>query len=224
MEGVLNQEDDNIVWFHSSNGNSQLKLAWNMCRNKNVALGFAKNVWHHCVPLKWSFLLWKALRACFPLDDCLVKLGFCIVSRCGCCCYYIETTSHVFVNSEIARQVWGHFEDLCHINCNGTFLQQRLILCGSKRLGLLAIKPYYLLLQYVIYWELWLNRNGGKYEGKTRIANQIILNVKSSLGAILFGHPLLKKRSFADTFILQQLHIFVPTFIGNAWSLIRSPS
>lgn len=69
MEQVLNQEEDRCVWVGSSDGQFTIKSAWNMSRAKRISVvGFAQYVWHHCVPLKWSFLTWRAFQNCLPLD------------------------------------------------------------------------------------------------------------------------------------------------------------
>lgn len=124
MERVLNQEANRCVWTCSSDGNFTIQTAWEMCRTHGHGVGCAKSVWHHCVPLKWSFLTWRAIHSRLPLDDCLIRKGFQLVSKCGCCINsQVETIHHVFVNCPTARQVWATFEDICDITCVGFLLQ-----------------------------------------------------------------------------------------------------
>ena len=83
--------------------------------------GLSKYVWHQCVPLKWSFLTWRALQNNIPLDDCLVKRGFSMVSKCACCASpQVQTISHVFITRPVSIEVWDYFDQLMSIRGNAS--------------------------------------------------------------------------------------------------------
>ena len=64
--------EDLCVWTCSSDGCFSLKTAWEGVREKkNVADSF-QFIWHDIVPLKWSFISWRALQSSLALNDCLV--------------------------------------------------------------------------------------------------------------------------------------------------------
>lgn len=104
-----------------------MKSAWAICRQKDQLSTLSQKLWHHLVPLKWSFLTWRTINFGIPLDDCLINKGFHMVSKCICCePAYCETINHCFISSSSAQKVWAHFEDMLRINGSGNVLHQKL--------------------------------------------------------------------------------------------------
>ena len=78
-------KEDQCVWTCSFDGSFTLKTAWEGIKDKKNVLGSFKFIWHSSVPLKWSFVSWRALQNSLPLDDFLVRKGFQLASKCDCC-------------------------------------------------------------------------------------------------------------------------------------------
>ncbi|KAM7531551.1 hypothetical protein LguiB_034961 [Lonicera macranthoides] len=77
------------------------------------------------------------------------------------------------------------------------------------------------LIINAICWELWLNKNKGKFDGVFKGADQIIYYVKANLQAIFVGHHLLQKRTFADVVLLRNLHVDVLAIYNRGWIFTR---
>lgn len=60
------------------------------------------------LPLKLSFFAWRLLFNYLPIDTILQSRGFSLVSKCECC-GDVESAMHLFVEGDMAREVWDHF-------------------------------------------------------------------------------------------------------------------
>ena len=101
----------------------------------------------------------------------------------------------------------------------GSLLQNEVNAWWIQRIRSPCYKAILSLIPTSICWELWLNRNSGRFENIARVADQIVASIKDNVRAILSGHQLLQKRCFADTQILHQLQVQVPVLIVKPWIL-----
>ncbi|PNX67651.1 hypothetical protein L195_g055740, partial [Trifolium pratense] len=65
-----------------------------------------KAIWKLNVPPKHSHLLWRALNNALPVKNNLFKRGVRCDPLCPRCSNTLETTHHVFLECEWAKQVW----------------------------------------------------------------------------------------------------------------------
>ena len=72
---MLCDEEDKCVWIDVSNRKFSTKAAWEACRIKGNFLGLSKMMWHNVVLVRCSFLAWRAVKRCLPLDDCIIRKG-----------------------------------------------------------------------------------------------------------------------------------------------------
>lgn len=143
-------------------------------------MGFVKNVWHHVVPLKWPFLIWRALQKCLPVDEYLINKGFQLASKCGCCVNpQLEIIIRVFVNSDVAEQVWNYFKDIFKIHSMGNLLSHKINIWWLQKVRSPCYKAILSLIPNAICWGI--NRNNGKYEKWNRGTDQIIFNIKHNV-------------------------------------------
>ncbi|KAL2469432.1 Uncharacterized protein Adt_37568 [Abeliophyllum distichum] len=109
-----------------------------------------------------------------------------MASRCQCCSA-TETTQHLFIDSPIAVQVWGHFSDIFHITLrplesfqyrfqawrfSGQFVRQ-----GHIRMIVLIL----------ILWYIWTARNDAKYRDITMEPRRIIWRVYRTFSLLRTG-------------------------------------
>lgn len=71
-------------------------------------------VWHPKLPFKISFLAWRIIHRKLPLDDTLCKFGTNRECLCVCCAQkHKETGQHLFIDNNIARQMWNAPLGIC---------------------------------------------------------------------------------------------------------------
>ena len=103
---ILVMRKDRLVWLSSANGEFTISFAWELVRRRNNISSAMKVDWNSMVPLKISFFGWRVLSNFLPLDYSLQRRGLPFVSRCLCCSSAIATVQHLFIDGEVARQVW----------------------------------------------------------------------------------------------------------------------
>lgn len=81
----LNATPDCCIWSATSKGSFSLKSAWSICRQKSNVTLSGKMLWSKFVPLKWSLIVWRAIRGRLPFDRVLQKMGFHLASKCLYC-------------------------------------------------------------------------------------------------------------------------------------------
>lgn len=67
-------------------------------------------IWSSFFPPSVSIFLWRLLRHGLPVDCHIRPRGITLSSRCRCCrTHEEETLDHLFVESQVAREVWKCF-------------------------------------------------------------------------------------------------------------------
>lgn len=114
----LNATPDRPIWILSSDGKFNFKSAWDQIREKYACPFLFKCMWSRWLPQKISVFLWKCMHNIVPSDVAVMKKGIILASKC-CCCKGspgIESTTHLLLVSETAKEVWTFF---------GSHMQQR---------------------------------------------------------------------------------------------------
>jgi hypothetical protein len=68
-----------------------------------------------------SFIAWRCFHNKIT-DENLINRGCIVVSGCAMCLSNVETTSHLFLTSGFATQIWNWLRNLLHmVFCTNTF-------------------------------------------------------------------------------------------------------
>lgn len=198
-------------------GDFSIKSAWELCRQRDQYQSLSLNIWHHLVPLKWSFLTWSAINQGVPLDDCLCKKGFQMVYKCNCCDpAHCESINHIFVTGNLAQQLWSYFENKLHISGGGSMLHHKLSGWWIAKVNSPSHKAVLSLIPNSICWELWCSRNKGRFEGKSTQVAHVIRHIEDQIKTILVKSKLLQKHLRPDTLWPHQFGISVPSVMRDS--------
>lgn len=111
MGSQPSNKEDVCIWTPSQNGKFSLKTTWELCRNKNGLQKLNRLMWAHVILIKWSLLVWRAVRGRIPLDGTLQQKGIQLASQCNYCIKSsVETIDHLFVTSEKAQLICRFFK------------------------------------------------------------------------------------------------------------------
>lgn len=217
MKNLKNVEPDRCIWTANPSGDFSIKSAWELCRQRDQYQSLSLNIWHHLVPLKWSFLTWSAINQGVPLDDCLCKKGFQMVYKCNCCDpAHCESINHIFVTGNLAQQLWSYFENKLHISGGGSMLHHKLSGWWIAKVNSPSHKAVLSLIPNSICWELWCSRNKGRFEGKSTQVAHVIRHIEDQIKTILVKSKLLQKHLRPDTLWPHQFGISVPSVMRDS--------
>ncbi|MQL97422.1 hypothetical protein Taro_030114 [Colocasia esculenta] len=153
-----------------------------------ICVGWDK-IWCLAAPLKWSILVWRLAKGCVPTDDILAGCGIPLCSRCSCCSSpSIESGTHLFFHSKVAKAVWGSlfdvlkFHNLSVLNpMHGVIFFLDAQPATSSRGNLIRF------IFLAVIWELWCSRNRSRYDSfamnNTHVLSKIRLNVQDAVSA-----------------------------------------
>ncbi|XP_058071239.1 disease resistance protein At4g27190-like [Magnolia sinica] len=118
------------------------------------------------------------------MDETFKTRGIPLASKCACCVGNplirpaCESLQHLFLQSNLAGIVWGHFQSIFRLPSLPSLSVQhwlRLWWHFEPSSGLLHIIGG--LVPCIILWEIWISRNASKYEGIPPLAARIIARV-----------------------------------------------
>lgn len=96
---------------------------------------WSKFLWHKGIPPNIGVFAWKLLHNGVPTDSRIMRMNIPYCSRCRCCTPpSIETTSHLFVHSQLATAIWSFLSKSFPISGSPT----SLYFITSLILGLMA--------------------------------------------------------------------------------------
>lgn len=89
----------------NTNGEFSISSAWNKIREQRTKTKINKFTWHKNIPIKCSFLVWRALRGKLPTNEKLTSFGS-DPKEC-CCCYRpsIDIIEHILLTRHFAMNV-----------------------------------------------------------------------------------------------------------------------
>ncbi|OVA03243.1 ZF-HD homeobox protein [Macleaya cordata] len=126
-----------------------------------------------------SVLFWRLLHKAIPVDVRIQDCNISLASGCLCCINRdIETTSHLFLNSEMATLLWDRLSPLFGIyRTNYLDLLEFIwawfnVAPRDSQMGKLAI-----LIPMAIIWEVWVERNRRKHDEQPSSRNTILYKV-----------------------------------------------
>lgn len=118
---------DRLVYAPNDHGNFSTKtfvaLRWSGWAERC----WERGIWAPFIPPNISNFLWKLLRHAFPVDTRVQSRGISLVSGCHCCRDRSEETLfHLFILSEVARQVWKFFANFSKLPSEYSLILQAL--------------------------------------------------------------------------------------------------
>ncbi|XP_073031340.1 uncharacterized protein [Primulina eburnea] len=159
---IASGEPDLGIWVHSSDGVFSLKSAWELVRLRDQVSDILTPCWGRWLRPTMSFFLWRFWHQWLPVDDVLQRRGFELASKCQCC-EMLETFTHIFIDSPLARSVWHYFGAVFHVHIPLTS-DFRLFLSAWKRHpGWTPRGHVKEFLPFIILWFLWTARNDAKH-------------------------------------------------------------
>ncbi|CAN1246524.1 Putative ribonuclease H protein At1g65750 [Linum grandiflorum] len=109
---VCGEVADEIVWHHSRHDDYTVRSAYRLLIDRCVSMegmqvaGPWKMLWNLKLPPKIKHLVWRVLRNLLPTRQNLRAQHVSIPSHCGTCSKAFESTWHLFVECEMARDYW----------------------------------------------------------------------------------------------------------------------
>ena len=133
-------------------------------------------------------------------------------------CHFIKKAlaMYLFLASDLAQEVWRHFEEIFHIQSSAGILQLKLMEWWMAMAVSPCMKEVLSFIPVCICWEIWKARNKGHFEGQRVSSASIIFNVKEAIVAVFMQSSLLAKRRVQDGPILAKLGIhYLPGIVSQ---------
>lgn len=174
--------EDRYKFTLADDGKFSTKIYMAHIRHPGHKRAWVARIWHTVLPPKITTFLWKLMQLALPLDSRIMERGIQIASQCRCCkTKSSENFVHLFVHSEIAREVWRCFGEIFRLPT--TFLSiGQLIATWIPKVGNLSqfdicragIASFSL-------WEIWVARCAATFDGTVMKARRICLKVISQV-------------------------------------------
>lgn len=117
---VSENDEDEVVWRGSTNGNLTTKGAYNFCRERSQPVTWMKSLWQTYIPPKLSMHIWRMARNRLSTAQNLRKRGCNVAPIClGCINGSNELRNHLFWECNNARNIRGWIEDATCIIMSG---------------------------------------------------------------------------------------------------------
>ncbi|KAF5191157.1 Ribonuclease h domain, partial [Thalictrum thalictroides] len=159
-------DEDKRVWPHDNSGDFTIKSFVRLCQGDHPKYPLLKRIWSAYIPTKVSFFIWKLLHGAIATDTAIKSCNVPLASRCQCCSLpSIETNHHLFLYSELAKELWRHFNTVFDIKWPRFYNLSTIIglwfrhgIKGSLEQLCFTITPL------LILWEVWKERSARRYE------------------------------------------------------------
>lgn len=173
LQGKLNaicideNQQDMLKFSLSENGKFSTKLYAKHILPQGKKRAWARLIWHTTLPPEVVTFLWKLIRHALPVDSRISTKGVYMASKCRCCkTFSQETISHLFLHSEVAREVWRCFGEIFRQPLQFYSIGQVLRIWMPK----LGPLPQFDFIKAGIaafaLWELWVSRCDATYDGR----------------------------------------------------------
>lgn len=143
-------------------------------RREGIKRRWASGIWGAFIPPVISTFLWKLLRHALPVDTRIQSRGIYLASRYRCCSEQSEESlAHLFIHSEVVRQVWSYFANIFKLPSGYSSILQALNILmagtpGTSQYGIARI-----FCSAYIFREIWVARCNATYD-EDQMSAQII--------------------------------------------------
>nr|XP_016454026.1 PREDICTED: uncharacterized protein LOC107778314 [Nicotiana tabacum] len=162
---VAQSRKDWAYWTLENSGSFSTKSTWQQLRTSRSETFIEKSLWHKRMPFNFSFLMMRLLKNKVSTNERIQRVGIMIPSRCSCCTrHQHETSSHLFGDSDIARQVWNYFSGTYGIRHTTrsvrSLTMQRWLTIPKNEVHMILLQ----CLPSVIFWKIWKNGCATRFE------------------------------------------------------------
>ncbi|CAN1223742.1 hypothetical protein LINPERPRIM_LOCUS2142 [Linum perenne] len=112
LQPPCGEEEDQMLWRVSNNGEYSVKSAYRLIHDETVANeglrveGEWDGLWKLDVPPKVRHWLWRSVRGVLPTTSSLRRRRIEVEDKCGLCSRNGETVEHLFLHCDVARECW----------------------------------------------------------------------------------------------------------------------
>lgn len=160
--------EDQLIYTPTKNGRFSTPNFFLMTSFCGVKRRWSDWVWNAILPPNISAFLWKLVRHALPVDCQIRSKGIIVASRCRCCVNPSEESiNHLFIQTDIAKEVWQRFGNIFRIphvwrdvllRLNAVCVALGLLrICfekfGLRGVGLLMMRSPWMRGRYV--WKLF---------------------------------------------------------------------
>lgn len=150
-------------------GKFSVKLLRSKIRESNEVHLVNSLTWSKWLPLKVNFLLWRVWLNRLPTKDNLSKRNVILSSNlCNVCGSRNETLDHIFVECELALQIWEFVFFWCKIRFPSSISAKDLPLMANQLRGNKDWKQGVHMIIATTIWCIWRNRNGAVFKSESR--------------------------------------------------------
>ncbi|XP_060179779.1 uncharacterized protein LOC132609685 [Lycium barbarum] len=162
--------EDFIIWKPTSDGLYTNSSAFQVNRRRKQDDETLSSLWHNCIPLKISFLGWRACLSKLPFNENLARLGIVDNSNCRCCNTPIrDSMQHTLVEGQAAKYLWESFGSPLGIRHRNWPIKRILKLWRDTATHNSVHKLLVNIVPLVICWEIWRNWTACKYGEQDRL-------------------------------------------------------
>lgn len=97
---------DVAIWKLNKNGLFSSSSAWNVIRQKKPKTKINTFIWQRHIPLKISFLLWRAIKYKLPTNERLAEFGVELKNYSCCIRPGMDTMDNIFVEGHFSKHIW----------------------------------------------------------------------------------------------------------------------
>ena len=110
-------KEDRLIWNQSHDGNLSFKGAYMFhSTTHSQPLSLGKILWNSAIPPSKSLLMWRILLDKMPTDEHLIKRGCQIPSICNLCSIAAESSAHLFLECNFAKEIWFWLQSLLNVD------------------------------------------------------------------------------------------------------------
>ncbi|KAM0041794.1 putative RNA-directed DNA polymerase [Helianthus debilis subsp. tardiflorus] len=177
----FSSDGDKWSWAGGKEEFFSVKAVRNILENNLFGSNINVCNWLKWVPIKVNCFVWRAFQNRIPVAANLMVRGVRLVSGdCAHCPNVPETTDHVFIDCETAKQVWRKVSVWAKWDFTGLMSVGQLRLQAENAETSLTHKLF-LGIIYTGMWCLWKARNDRIFKGVTRSADFIMEEIVSTL-------------------------------------------
>lgn len=140
----------------SYSGSFTLSSAWETIRQRGEVSRLAKSYWHKHLLLKVSIFIWKLVHNAIQTDLAIQCKGVVIASKCVYCydAFNSEFNNHLFICSDIAREVWSFFFSLLNFTHSFLPINRLLTFCCLRSKGSSLLSWLFRIAPCCVLWNI----------------------------------------------------------------------
>ncbi|KAL9667813.1 hypothetical protein QQ045_002181 [Rhodiola kirilowii] len=212
----LSNDPDRLCWARSTDGRFSTK-AFRRCLGSPMAHHkILAKAWHSWLPPRISVFIWRLHLQALSTDDNISQCGIPFPSKCRCCASPdVETLHHIFLDSDLARQIWTTGHRLFDIRPPLTVRMLWFLWFQQNNIST-YLDGVRLLWVCSSLWEIWKSRNHAIHATSTYdLLGHITAWMLRVAPIINLPHT----HNFCTALTLKALHLRTPYTPKPKWSI-----